>query len=177
MESEPISTTPVAVPRIELPVDVNDLPSRLNSSTRQPVTPFSPLTHVLILTSILGPVALFPYLAVRRHLLSIHRKIGEVGAVSAVLQRDLKTALLEASIRREEHERLRALIDETRRDVEKVKTEENKRELARATVSERMRRDLEDLMVERQKTRCVVSMPENMHIIQVHFGTFLPLRT
>ena len=127
--------------------------------------PLSPWTHILILSSVLVPIAVVPYLAVRRHLLSLHRKMGELGAGNAALQRDLKSTLLESAIRREEHDRLRAMLEETRRDVEKVKVEEARRELARATADERVRRDLQELLQERQRTRCVQISARFVHAL------------
>ncbi|KAI0084172.1 hypothetical protein BDY19DRAFT_973466 [Irpex rosettiformis] len=120
---------------------------------RSPVQPLSPLTHIAIFTAILAPIALLPYLAVRRHLISLHLKVTEVGVANAALQRDLKTALLEASIRREEHDRLRTTIGELRRDLEKVRVDGGRYELMRARSEEKMKRDIQDLMEEKQKTR------------------------
>ncbi|KAI0337536.1 hypothetical protein BDW22DRAFT_1433196 [Trametopsis cervina] len=127
------------------------------NSQRSAVVPLSPLTHVAIFAAILAPTALLPYLAVRRHLVALHRKVAEVGVANAALQRDLKTALLEASIRREEHERLSAMLAEARRDIETIRAEENRRQLARVRADERLRRDVEDLLVEKQRTRASLS--------------------
>lgn len=138
-------------------VDAGNIPSRPTPNTGRP--PLSPLTHILIFASVLTPIALLPYLAVRSHLLSLHRKVGDLSAANAALRRDLKTTLLESSIRREEHDRLRALLEETRRDMEKVKAEGARREVAKATADERIRRDIQDLLVERQKTRWVIYRP------------------
>ncbi|KAI0765508.1 hypothetical protein BC629DRAFT_1258936, partial [Irpex lacteus] len=117
------------------------------------VQPLSPLTHIAIFAAILAPTAILPYLAVRRHLISLHRKVAEVGVANAALQRDLKTALLEASIRREEHDRLRTMIGEARRDLERIRAEVGRNELARARLEERTKRDIQDLMEEKLRTR------------------------
>ena len=122
---------------------------------RPPVQPLSPLTHIAIFAAVIAPTALLPYLAVRRHLISLHRKVAEVGVANAALQRDLKTALLEASIRRDEHDRLRGMIEDVRRDLEKARVEGGRNELMRVRLEERTRRNIQDLMEEREKTRCV----------------------
>ncbi len=119
------------------------------------VQPLSPLTHIAIFAAILAPTAILPYLAVRRHLISLHRKVAEVCVANAALQRDLKTALLEASIRREEHDRLRTMIGEARRDLERIRAEVGRNELARARLEERTKRDIQDLMEEKLRTRYV----------------------
>ena len=106
-----------------------------------------------IFASVLTPVALLPYLAVRRSLLSLHRQLGDLSAANAALQRDLKTALLETSVRREEHERLRSVLTEARRELEAVKRDTAQKDLERARSEERVRRDIQDLLVDRQRTR------------------------
>ncbi|KAI0695738.1 hypothetical protein BC835DRAFT_1272959 [Cytidiella melzeri] len=134
-------------------IDSQGTHTALAQPNRPPVVPLSPLTHIAFFTAILAPAALLPYLAVRRHLISLHRKVAEVGVANAALQRDLKTALLEAAIRREEYDRLLAMISEARTDMEKLRTDENRRELARTRMQVRTRRDVEDLLMERQRTR------------------------
>ena len=115
--------------------------------------PLSPYTHLAIFASVLFPVALLPYLAVRRSLLSLHRQLGDLSAANAALQRDLKTALLETSVRHEEHERLRSVLTESRRELEAVKRDTAQKDLERARSEERIRRDIQDLLVDRQRTR------------------------
>lgn len=120
------------------------------------VSPLSPWTHVAIFSSVLAPVALLPYLAVRRHLLSLHRKVSEVGTANAALQRDLKAALLESSIRRDEHDRLASTMGEFRRELERLRAEQSARALQRARVEERIKADISELLEENKRMRYVV---------------------
>lgn len=138
-------------------------------SSRLP--PLSPWTHVAIFTSVLAPVALLPYLAVRRHLISLHRKVSEVATANAALQTDLRAALLETSVRREEHERLNTAFTEIRRDLERFRTEQagkererakdlehfrielSNKELLRARIEERMKSEVDQLVAENKRIR------------------------
>ncbi|THH33689.1 hypothetical protein EUX98_g619 [Antrodiella citrinella] len=117
-------------------------------STR-PAYPTSPLTHIFILTSVLVPIALVPYLAVRRHLLRLHTQMARMNETNVMLQRDLKAALTEASVRREEQERVKVLVEGMRRDVEGMR-----RGVERKGVEgEGVRRVVKDLWEEKQRTR------------------------
>ena len=120
---------------------------------RPAVPPLSPWTHFAVLTSVLAPVALVPYLAVRRHLISLHRKVSEVSATNAALHRDLKAALLESSIRREEHDRMTTALGEIRRELGQFRAEQGAKELERARVEERTKSELTELMAENQRIR------------------------
>lgn len=70
---------------------------------------------------------------------------------SVILQRDLKAALVEAHVRREEQERVRMLVGEVRREVIGVKggLQRNERD------GERMERELRELVEENRGTRSV----------------------
>lgn len=125
---------------------------------RTAIPPLSPWTHVAIFTSILAPVALLPYLAVRRHLLSLHRQVSEIGAANAALQRDLRAALLESCIRREEHDRLGSTMNEIRRDLERVRAEQAAKDLQRARVEERTKSDIHELLEENKRMRYAHSL-------------------
>ncbi|EKM59050.1 uncharacterized protein PHACADRAFT_249225 [Phanerochaete carnosa HHB-10118-sp] len=120
---------------------------------QQPPPPLSPWTHFAIFTGVLAPVALFPYLAVRRHLISLHRKVSEVSQTNAALQRDLKAALLESSIRREEHDRLVTALSEVRREFDRFRAEQSAKELQRARGEERTRSQIDELAAEHKRTR------------------------
>ena len=102
----------------------------------------------------LAPVALLPYLAVRGHLVSLHRKVSEVSHTNAALQRDLKAALLETAIRREEHDRLAGALAAVRRDLDGFRAEHGARELQRARGEERTRAQLEELAAQNERMRC-----------------------
>lgn len=120
----------------------------------QVLPPLSPWTHVAIFTSILAPVALLPYLAVRKHLISLHRQVSEVSAANAALQRDVKAALLESSIRRDEHDRFTSAMSEIRRDFDRMRAEQGAKELQRVRVEERTKSDINELLEENKRMRC-----------------------
>lgn len=121
---------------------------------QRPLVPLSPLTHIAIFGAVIVPIALLPYLAVRRHLLSLHRKVAELGVANAALQMDVRTALIQASVRREEfYGRLRAMIEGAKKETEKIRIEDSHRDLVKARREERTRRDIEELLMEKHKTR------------------------
>ena len=151
MEDEQPQTTPLAAPEL---VHVQEQPGPSYTVQQQPVPPLSPWTHFAIFTGILAPVALLPYLAVRGHLVSLHRKVSEVSHTNAALQRDLKAALLESSIRREEHDRLAAAMTEIRSSLDRFRAEQAAKDLQRARDEERMRSQIEELTAENARTRC-----------------------
>jgi hypothetical protein len=119
------------------------------------VSPLSPWTHFAVLTAVLAPVALLPYLAVRRHLISLHHKVSEVSATNAALHRDLRSALMETAIRREEQNRLAGTLGEVRREFERFRAEQAGKELDRARAEERTKSDIGELIAENQRMRCV----------------------
>ncbi|GJE83994.1 hypothetical protein PsYK624_000680 [Phanerochaete sordida] len=151
MNSEQPQTTSPTSPELGQQQEVYTISRTVHQ--QQPLPPLSPWTHFAIFTGILAPVALFPYLAVRRHLISLHRKVSEVSQTNAALQRDLKAALLESSIRREEHDRLAAALSEVRRDFDGFRAEQAARELQRARDEERTRAQLEELAAQNERTR------------------------
>jgi len=55
---------------------------------------------------------------------------------------------------------LRAIIEETKKETEKIRMEDSHRELVKARREEKTRRDIEELLVEKQKTRSSLS---NLH--------------
>lgn len=149
--SLPDSNTDSSMNHGPLNADVNShqLPTDIQLA-RQPI---SPLTHAVVLGSILLPVAILPYLAVRRHLITLNRKISEVGITNAALQRDFKTALLEASIRREEHERLRSLLQETKERVKELEVGLKKMDEYRLQSEGGVLKELKQLKSESAQTR------------------------
>lgn len=115
--------------------------------------PLSPWTHFAIITGVLTPVALLPYLAVRGQLAALQRAVHEVSQTGAALQRELKAALLETAIRREEHDRLAGALADARREFEAFRAEHRARELQRARAEERTRAQIEELAAQNARTR------------------------
>ena len=152
MESEQSRITTPTYPELEPRQDVYSVPRTVQQA--QPLPPLSPWTHFAIFTGVLAPVALLPYLAVRGHLISLRRKVTEVSHTNAALQRDLKAALLESSIRREEHDRLVTALSEIRRDLDRFRAEQGANELQRARGEERTRSQIDELAAENERMRC-----------------------
>jgi len=152
MEGEQSQTTSPTPPELGSRQEVYSVP-RTVQQQQQALPPLSPWTHFAIFTGILAPVALFPYLAVRRHLISLHREVSGVSQTNAALQRDLKAALLESSIRREEHDRLATALSEIRRDLDGFRAGQGARELRRARDEERTRSQINELAAENERIR------------------------
>jgi len=75
--------------------------------------------------------------------------MAKMNETNVLVQRDLRAALTEASVRREEQERVKALVQEVRRDVEGIK-----RGVERTGVQgEGVRREVRELLEEKQRTR------------------------
>lgn len=132
--------------------------SRITTSMSKPsgsIVPLSPLTHVVIFSAILAPIAILPYIAVRRHLLSLHREVAEIGKATAASQRDLKNGLLEASVRREEFDKLEFVLTGVRRDLEKLRGDGDRKDLVRAQQEEGIRRAIIELETEQARNRYV----------------------
>ncbi len=136
--------------------NVSLFPAQWDRKGRAGRQPLSPLTHILIFSAILGPVALLPYLAVRRQLQSLNRQITDLATANAASHRGLRYTLAETAVRREEHERLRDMLVDMRQELEKFRAEETRREAVRAATNERTRKGVQELMIERQRTRCVL---------------------
>ena len=82
-----------------------------------------PLTHLAVLSTIILPVALIPYLASRRSVNSLRRQLDECTATITKLQQDLKTTTLRSTLRRDEHTRLRSWLTDMRNDSRTVRKE------------------------------------------------------
>ncbi|KAI9508654.1 hypothetical protein F5148DRAFT_1193953 [Russula earlei] len=93
-------------------------------------------TRLIIFSALVLPSALIPLLVLRRSVNSLHRKIDELSGATRDLRHEFKSIMLELSVRREQHERLQAMISETREGLEELrgKTQRMGRERARADV-------------------------------------------
>lgn len=79
-----------------------------------------PLTHLAVLSTVILPVVLIPYLASRRSVNLLRRQLDECTTTITKLQRDLKTTALENTLRRDEHTRLRGWLTEMKNDLRTV---------------------------------------------------------
>ncbi|OBZ77152.1 hypothetical protein A0H81_04071 [Grifola frondosa] len=98
----------------------------------------------LILWGVLltGPLVLLPYIVVRKHLLSLHRKVAEIGTGNAGLRSELKSALAVAAKRRAEQDQVVALLKETKGALERLGKFTQQSDAARGQLSEGIRQDV-----------------------------------
>lgn len=129
------------------PID-NDIPNPQPRRT---------LTHLTVLAAVVLPITLLPYLAARRNTNLLRRQIEQQGVTIARLQRELKSALLESGLRRDEHTRVRGLLAEMKQESCSLSAE-----LRRGMVELRLkgdqeaailRSDLQKILDETRRTR------------------------
>ncbi|CAL1700631.1 unnamed protein product [Somion occarium] len=125
----------------------------VSNAIDRPRRPINPLIHIAILTSILATVGLIPYVAVRRHALSLHRKLGDLGVANAAIKRDLKVLISESTLRQQQHSRVLSLLEKTRAELQDVKAEAHKQDAARVEAEEKTKKDVKALLAENQKIR------------------------
>lgn len=113
------------------------------------------LTHLLLLSSIFVPLVLLPYIPIRRHLLSLHRKLDDLAATTSSLRSELKVSQLEVALRRQEHLRLRDRLITTKREIESLTLETARHSKDRAAVDDEFRKSIRELLNERDQTRRV----------------------
>lgn len=97
-------------------------------------SPLFTLTKVLILTSII----VFPCFAIRK-LSVMNKKVEEIGRVNVELQRDLRHMTQVLAARRVENIRLTRLLEETRDEVSKLRSETREMHTVRGQKEERLR--------------------------------------
>jgi hypothetical protein len=103
------------------------------------------IVRLAILATCLLPFSVIPYIITRRHLLSLRRKLDEVGGAAAKSQREYN-AVLRGGIRRERH--FRALLEEKARD---LRLESKREQKARIESESVLRNDLQQLLDERKR--------------------------
>jgi len=130
-------------------------PPRTSLNTRQPDV--TPGTRLVIFAALVFPLALLPFVTLRRQVLGLHRKLDEVGTTTTTLHRELKTTLLELSVAREEHGRLRGLLEETRQSVEKMREDNYRNQLARVSKEKEIHGQIQELLASRNQTQLQVS--------------------
>ncbi|KAH9048967.1 hypothetical protein EDB84DRAFT_1454687 [Lactarius hengduanensis] len=131
------SQMPSATSPVMAPVD-----SEASPSTPGP----TPGTRLVIFAALLLPSALVPLFVLRRSVNQLHRKIDELKGATNSLHQEFKTVMLELSIRREQHEQLRAMIAETRERLANWRRETQRKQATRANWDQQTREQIQGLV-------------------------------
>lgn len=102
-------------------------------------------TRLIIFSALLLPSAVIPLLVLRRGVNNLHLKIDELKGATSSLHREFRSVMLELSVRREQHEQLRAMIAETREDLAHMREETQRVQMARASRDVWMGNQLQEL--------------------------------
>jgi len=102
-------------------------------------------TRLVIFSALILPSAVIPLLILRRSVSGLHRKVDELKGATSSLHREFRSAMLELSVRREQHEQLRAMIAETREDLAHLRGETQRAQTARASGHEQTRNQIQEL--------------------------------
>lgn len=122
------------------------------------------LVHLTVLTAVVLPIALVPYLVARRTTNTLHRRLDEYKVTIQTLQRDLKTTMLDNALRRDEQARVRGILAEmkqdthsvitaTKQDLQRLRAEGDNRGWVQITNNNALRSDLQKILDEMQYTR------------------------
>jgi hypothetical protein len=130
-------------------------------TSQQPVsgeasTPIAVPTHkpsgptlgirLVIFSALLLPSAVLPLLFLRRSVNGLHRKVDELKVATSCLHGEFKSVMSELSVRREDHERLRAMISETREGLVHLRGETQQAQAMRVDEYERLRDQNQELV-------------------------------
>ena len=107
-------------------------------------------TRLIIFSALVLPSALIPLLVLRRSVNNLHRQVDELRAATRDLHHEFKSTMLKLSVRRAQHERLQAMIAETRGGLAQVRGEAYRRRRARAREDERMQGQVHELEASNQ---------------------------
>ena len=106
----------------------------------------TPGTRLIIFSALLLPSALVPLFVLRRSVNQLHRKIDELKGATNIFHQEFKSVMLELSIRREQHEQLRAMIGETRERLANLRRETQQTQAARANWDQKTREQIQGLV-------------------------------
>jgi hypothetical protein len=123
--------------------------------------PRSPFTHLAVLTTVLVPITLLPYIVARRNTSQLRRRLNEYAVIIARLQRDSKTNTLENRLR---DDRFTGLLTEIRQEsrnnnaeirqgLEKLRNDTEHQKVAQATTDNVHRSELQQILEETRRTR------------------------
>jgi hypothetical protein len=124
-------------------------PTPLPNSSDKPSGPTLG-TRLIIFSALVIPSALIPLLVLRRSVNNLHRKVDELKGATRDLHHEFKSVMLELSVRREQHERLQAMIVKTRKDLAHLRGETYRRRKSRAREDERMHGQVQELVASNQ---------------------------
>jgi hypothetical protein len=110
----------------------------------------TPGTRLIIFAALVLPSALIPLLVLRRSVNNLHRKIDELSGATRGLHHEYKSAMLELSDRRTQHEQLQAMISKARDDHTHLRRETYRLRKSRARKDERMRGQVQELRASNQ---------------------------
>lgn len=97
------------------------------------------LAHLAVLSAVVLPIVVLPYLASRRNTSQLQRQLNQYAITIAKLQRDLKTTMLDNALRRDDHARIRGLLTEMKQETRNLSAE--------------LRRDLQRLNIEGEQSQ------------------------
>jgi hypothetical protein len=102
--------------------------------------------RLVIFSALLLPSAVLPLLFLRRSINGLHRKVDELKVATSCLHGEFKSVMSELSVRREDHERLRAMISETREGLVHLRGETQQAQAMRVDEYERLRDQIQELV-------------------------------
>jgi len=110
----------------------------------------SPGTRLAIFSALLLPLAVVPLFVLRRSVNQLHRKIDELKGATNSLHHEFKSVMLELSIRREQHEQLRAITAETKGRLANLHRETQQTQVARVKWDRKTREKIQGLVTSNQ---------------------------
>lgn len=136
------------------PSGVMDDLSTISTATSV-VTPDKPSgptlgTRLIIFSALVLPSALIPLLVLRRSVNGLHRKVDELREATRGIHHEFKSVVSELSVRREQHEQLRAMIAETREGLAQLRREAQRMRTERTCEDDRLRKQVQDLVASDQ---------------------------
>jgi uncharacterized protein YoxC len=116
-------------------------------------------TRLIIFSALVLPSALIPLLVLRRSVNGLHRQIDELREATRGLHHEFKSVVSELSIRREQHDHLRAMVAETKEGLAQLRREAQRTRTERTSADERLRKEVQDLAASNQ---CVTLLIQSM---------------
>ena len=134
---------------------LSGIPGDLSTATPIAILPDKPSgptlgTRLIIFSALVLPSALIPILVLRRSVNGLHRKVDELREATRGLRHEFKSVESELSVRREQHERLRVMIAETREGLVQLRGEAQRLRTERTSEAERLRKQVQALETSNQ---------------------------
>jgi hypothetical protein len=136
-------------------------PNDLSTATLLAIPPDKPSgptlgTRLIIFSALVLPSALIPLLVLRRSVNGLHRKVDELREATRGLHNEFKSVVSDLSVRREQHEELRAMVAETREGLAQLRGEAQRMRAERTSEDERLRKQVQDLATSNQYVTLLV---------------------